>query len=51
MKITSTAFKHGKIIPKEYTCQGEGTNPPISVADVPDGTRSLALIVRDHDAP
>lgn len=51
MKITSTAFKHNKLIPKEYTCQGEGLNPPLNISELPDGTKSLALVVHDHDAP
>lgn len=51
MKITSTAFKHNKMIPKKYTCQGEGINPPLHISDLPEGTKSLALIVHDHDLP
>lgn len=52
MKISSTAFKHNKMIPKEYTCEGEGLNPPLTISEPPpEGTKSLALIVHDHDGP
>ena len=49
MKITSTAFKHNKMIPKKYTCEGEDVNPPLSFSEIPNGTKSLALIMHDHD--
>lgn len=49
--IASPAFENEGMIPKQYTCDGEGKNPPIRIGDVPEGTRSLALIVEDPDAP
>jgi Raf kinase inhibitor-like YbhB/YbcL family protein len=51
MKITSSAFKHNASIPAKYTCQGEDVSPPLSIADIPEGTQSLALINDDPDAP
>jgi Raf kinase inhibitor-like YbhB/YbcL family protein len=51
MKIESTAFKSGKPIPKKYTCSGENISPPLDFLDVPDETKSFALIVDDPDAP
>ena len=49
--ITSTAFAPGGEIPREYTCQGKDVSVPLSWAGVPAGTKSLALIVDDPDAP
>jgi len=51
MKITSSAFGHEGIIPTTYTCDGEDINPQLRIANVPEGTKSLALIVDDPDAP
>ena len=51
MKLTSTAFKHNGNIPIQYTCQGDDINPPLSISDIPEGTKSLALIIDDPDAP
>ena len=49
--LTSPAFKHNGEIPKRYTCQGDDVSVPLSWTDVPPGTKSLALIVDDPDAP
>lgn len=51
MNITSTAFKEGSTIPKEYTCEGQDISPPLAWSNVPAGTQSLALISDDPDAP
>ena len=51
MRIVSTAFSHEGAIPAHYTCEGKDVSPPISWSDVPPGTKSLALIVDDPDAP
>lgn len=49
--IESSAFKNNSPIPKKYTCDGKDINPPLAIQNVPNGTRSLALIVDDPDAP
>ena len=49
--LTSSAFDDGGEIPREYTCQGDDTSPPLSWSGVPWDTRSLVLIVDDPDAP
>jgi hypothetical protein len=51
MKLTSSAFGHEDKIPSKYTCDGENINPPLNISDVPEGTRSLALIMEDPDVP
>jgi len=51
LTLTSTAFAHNGEIPRRHTCQGEDVSVPLSWSGVPDGTRSLALIVDDPDAP
>jgi Raf kinase inhibitor-like YbhB/YbcL family protein len=51
LRVTSTAFTDGGMIPQRYTCDGDDTSPPLSLDGVPDGTRSIALIADDPDAP
>jgi hypothetical protein len=51
MKLTSSAFAEGAMIPVKYTCNGQDVSPPLVWADVPGGTRALALICDDPDAP
>ncbi len=51
MQIESPAFAHEQVIPKRYTCDGDDLSPPLQFKDLPTGTKSLALIVDDPDAP
>ena len=51
MQITSSAFVANSSIPKLYTCEGRNVSPPLAWDGVPAGTKSLALIVDDPDAP
>jgi len=51
MTVTSTAFQEGGSIPVQYTCKGAGISPPLAWSGVPEGAKSLALIVDDPDAP
>jgi len=51
MKISSSAFATDGAIPARYTCDGQDVSPPLAWADIPPGTKSLALIVDDPDAP
>jgi len=50
-QIKSSAFANNGRIPAEYTCDGEGINPPLLISGVPANTKSLALILDDPDAP
>jgi Raf kinase inhibitor-like YbhB/YbcL family protein len=49
--LSSTAFADGAAIPVKYTCDGADLSPPLAWSGVPPGTRSLALIADDPDAP
>jgi Raf kinase inhibitor-like YbhB/YbcL family protein len=49
--LESTAFENTHAIPSRHTCDGEDVSPPLRWANLPEGTRSLALVVEDPDAP
>lgn len=51
MKLESPAFANGTSIPSKHTCEGQDISPELHWSDVPEGTRSFALIVDDPDAP
>jgi len=51
LKLTSPAFAHGGEIPAVHTCDGKDRSPALRWSNIPEGTRSLALIVDDPDAP
>ena len=51
IELTSTAFQEGEGIPKQYTGDGGDLSPPLRWNDSPSGTKSLALICEDPDAP
>src|SRR3989442_8201614 len=49
--LTSPAFADNGAIPKQYTCEGADISPPLNWSKAPQGTKTLALIVDDPDAP
>ncbi len=51
MELASPAFAERSAIPVKYTCDGEDLSPPLQWRNVPQGTKSLALIGDDPDAP
>ncbi len=51
MKISSFDFEHEGFIPEKFTCDGEDISPSLIIEDIPDGTKRLAIIVEDPDAP
>jgi Raf kinase inhibitor-like YbhB/YbcL family protein len=51
LKIDSPAFDNEELIPSKYTCEGENINPTLTIRDIPEGAKSLVLIVEDPDAP
>jgi Raf kinase inhibitor-like YbhB/YbcL family protein len=63
IKVTSSAFEEGGLIPPRYTCDGADVSPPLQWEPVPEGTKSMqwepvpegtksiALVSDDPDAP
>ncbi len=51
MHLELKGIKDGGEIPREYTCDGENYSPEITIGEIPNGTKSLALIAEDPDAP
>jgi len=51
LTLVSPAFGPGAEIPSVHTCEGKDTSPPLRWSGVPAGTRSLALVMDDPDAP
>ena len=49
--LSSSAFKPGAEIPKQYTCEGADDSPALQWSGAPSGTTSFALIADDPDAP
>jgi Raf kinase inhibitor-like YbhB/YbcL family protein len=52
MSLNSPAFQQNGHIPSKYTCEGEDVSPPLAwEGGVPNGAKSLVLIIDDPDAP
>lgn len=51
IEITSPAFEEGGVIPALHTCDAEDLSPSLEWSRPPEGTKSLALICDDPDAP
>ena len=51
MKLWSDDFQQEGMIPKLFTCDDKDVNPHLAWDGVPEGAKSLALIVDDPDAP
>ena len=51
IRVTSSAFTDGGMIPKPNTCDGADVSPDLSWSGVPEHSKSLALICDDPDAP
>ena len=50
-ELKSSAFAPSEMIPKKHTCDGPDLSPDLEWTAVPGGTRTLALICDDPDAP
>ncbi len=50
-RLESPAFKEGGPIPRRFTCEGKDLSVPLSWSGLPPGTKSVALIMDDPDAP
>ena len=51
LSLRSPSFTHQGEIPSLYTCEGRDISPALTWSGQPAGTKSLALIVDDPDAP
>src|SRR5207302_551158 len=51
LQLTSTAFQEGQPIPPVYTADGLNKSPPLKWSEPPGGTKALALVCEDPDAP
>ena len=50
LELTSSAFEDGGEIPRKYGYKNGNREPPLTMNGVPEGTKSLALIMDDPDA-
>lgn len=51
LTLSSPAFASNASIPALHTCDGNDVSPPLRWSGLPAGTKSLALVVDDPDAP
>jgi hypothetical protein len=51
ISLTSTAFADGQPMPRQYTIDGKDISPPLSWSGLPEGAKSVALIMDDPDSP
>ncbi|MHA7733063.1 YbhB/YbcL family Raf kinase inhibitor-like protein [Nitrosopumilus sp. S6] len=50
MKLESSSFENGGTIPKKFGYKNGNVSPSLIISDVPDQTKSFALIMDDPDA-
>jgi len=50
LRLASPAFEDGGTMPRKHGYKEDNASPPLEIADVPEGTESLALVVDDPDA-
>jgi Raf kinase inhibitor-like YbhB/YbcL family protein len=51
LEVKSESFGSMEVIPAEFTCDGNDVSPQISWKNTPMGTKSIAIICDDPDAP
>lgn len=49
--VSSLSFSDGGAIPQRYTCDGADISPNLQWPTAPNGTKSVALVMHDPDAP
>jgi phosphatidylethanolamine-binding protein (PEBP) family uncharacterized protein len=50
-QITSSVVAEGGLLPKEFTCDGEGISPPIAWVKAPGNTKSFAVVMQHIAGP
>lgn len=51
LAVESKAFKSGEPLDVRFSAYGDGVSPPLLIKKIPEGTKSMALICDDPDAP
>jgi Raf kinase inhibitor-like YbhB/YbcL family protein len=50
LTVTSRDFAAGGAIPKKFSAYGDGMSPRLAWSSLPEGTKSLAIVMEDPDA-
>jgi len=50
MILTSSSFENGGVIPQKYGYKNGNLSIPLKISEIPEETKSLALIMDDPDA-
>ena len=51
IEVSSPAFEAGGTIPRKHTGEGQDVSPPLRWGSLPQGTKEMAIICDDPDAP
>jgi Raf kinase inhibitor-like YbhB/YbcL family protein len=51
LALSSSVLTNNSYIPVKFTCSGDNESPALGWSNVPPAAKSLALIVKDPDAP
>lgn len=51
LEVSSSAFADRELIPRRYSCRGDGAQPDLTVRGLPDDTQTVAIVMDDPDAP
>ncbi len=49
--VVTSSFADGEAIPGKHSCYGLGLSPPVSWTGAPEGTKSIAVVLVEPDAP